>query len=534
MASTQDPTAANAAANHYHQGQILGGKYELVSKAGEGATGAVWIALNTSLQSRVAIKLVHPEMRLPVIVERVMREARAAARLTHSAIVRVFDLGETPNGDPYIVMELLEGESLRTMLDRKVRLTPEEALAVLLPLASAMHLAHEEGIIHRDIKPDNIMLARIDGGRIQPKLVDFGIAKLSFGDPGGVNTGALVIGTPGYMSPEQAGGGETVDHRTDIWSFSALLYEMVSGDTPFPSVNTLEALVAVIRDPVPSLLGERVKDPALWAIIERGLKKDPKERWSSMRDLGEALTAWLAARGVAEDVSGVPLRALWLDAPPSRRMVEAPRPLAGAGGRRIDSPFRARSEEPVVATSALFSEVSGVPGPKSPRSRYAVMAGLALLTGALAWKIAFSGGAPAAAASIEVAPPAPMITAAPTPPPPAAPTPTQAALIVAAQPAIIAPVAVAPAPSATPVAAKSAASKYAKAPAHAPTAAASTTAVAPVAAPPSDGIKHTWIAPPGAADAGAAPVASPPAAPPVSAPAPIAPASSSRDTIDGV
>jgi serine/threonine-protein kinase len=525
MASIKDPTAANTSAEHYHEGQILGGKYELISKAGEGATGSVWIAINIALQSRVAIKLVHPEMRLPVIVERVMREARAAARLTHSAIVRVFDLGETPNGDPYIVMELLEGESLRSMLDRKVRLTPEEAVAVLLPLASAMHLAHEQGIIHRDIKPDNIMLARIDGGRIQPKLVDFGIAKLSFGDPGGVNTGALVIGTPGYMSPEQAGGGETVDHRSDIWSFSALLYEMVSGDTPFPSVNTLEALVAVIRDPVPSLLGERVKDAALWAIIERGLRKDPRERWNNMRDLGEALTEWLSARGVAEDISGVPLRALWLDAPPSRRMIEAPRPLVGASGRRIDSPFRARSEEPVVATSALFSEVSGAQSPRAPRSRYVVMAGLALLTGALAWKIAFLPvAAPAQAATIDAAPPAAMMTAAPTPPP--------AAVAVAAPPAIIAPAAVSAAPTAASSAPKAATPKWGKVPvrAAAPAPSASATPVVPAQAPIADGIKHTWVAPPGAADAGAGPVASPYAAPLVSA----APVNGSRDTIDGI
>ncbi len=528
MASIEDSTAGHTSADHYHEGQVLGGKYQLVSKAGEGATGAVWIALNTALQSRVAIKLVHPEMRLPVIVERVMREARAAARLTHSAIVRVFDLGETPSGDPYIVMELLEGESLRTMLDRKVRLTPEEALAVLLPLASAMHLAHEEGIIHRDIKPDNIMLARIDGGRIQPKLVDFGIAKLSFGDPGGVTTGALVIGTPGYMSPEQAGGGEAVDHRTDIWSFSALLYEMVSGDTPFPSVNTLEALCSVIRDPVPSLYGDRVKDAALWAILERGLKKDPRERWESMRAMGEALTDWLSTRGVAEDVSGVPLRALWLGAPPSRRLLDAPRPLAGAGGKRIDSPFRAHSEEPVVANSALFSEVSGNSTPSSPRSRNAVMVGLALLTGALAWKIAFSSGAPAAvAASADAAPTPAMVTAAPTLPPPAPVVPS-----VAATPEITAPAAVSATPSGTLAAPRNAAAKWGKVPVRAPVPATSATPAAPAPAPPSDGTKHTWVTPLGAADAGAAPAISPPVAPPVSSPT--APVNNSRDTIDGI
>jgi serine/threonine-protein kinase len=485
----------------------------------------VWIALNIALQSKVAIKLVHPEMRLPVIVERVLREARAAARLTHSAIVRVFDLGETPSGDPYIVMELLEGESLRSMLDRKVRLTPEEALAVLLPLASAMQLAHDQGIIHRDIKPDNIMLARIDGGRIQPKLVDFGIAKLSFGDPGGVTTGALVIGTPGYMSPEQAGGGEIVDHRTDIWSFSALLYEMVSGDTPFPSVNTLEALCAVIRDPVPSLLGERVQDAELWAILERGLKKDPHERWGSMRALGEALTEWLAKRGVAEDISGVPLRALWISSPSSQALGPAPRPLAGAGGGRIDSPFRTRSEEPVVANTAIFSEVSGKQRPASPRSRYAVMVGLALLTGALAWKIAFSSGsAPALAASVDAAPPAAMMTAtataiaAPTPAPPAPIVPPVAEPAKAAAPAPVVPAA-----SAAPV------RKWGKV---VPRAAASAASSAPVAAPPpaADGTKNTGTAAPASPYTGASAPISPAAAPAVSTP----PASTSRDPLDGI
>ena len=434
--TTIEPTEAeSASSDHYEAGQILGGKYQLLGKAGEGATGTVWIALNTALESRVAIKLVRPEMRLPVIVERVMREARAAARLTHSAIVRVFDLGETESGDPYIVMELLEGESLRSMLDREVRLTPERALAVLLPIASAMHLAHQQGIIHRDIKPDNIMLARVDGGRIQPKLVDFGIAKLSFGDPGGVTTGALVIGTPGYMSPEQAGGGEIVDNRTDIWSLCALLYEMVSGDTPFPSVNTLEALCSVIRDPLPSLLGDRIKDEALWSILERGLRKDAKERWPSMRALGEALSNWLTERGVEEDISGVPLRALWLDAPPVNATGRTGRPLAGEGVIRRSIPMRALSEAPVVSNAVLFSEIGGGASPAGSRSRYFVMAGLAMLTAALSWKIAFSPVTAQAGAG-DSSPPAALVTARGVPLPPPMPTvaPTPQVAVSAAKP----------------------------------------------------------------------------------------------------
>ena len=510
MTTIENPEAEHVSSDHYEVGQILGGKYELLGKAGEGATGTVWIALNTALQSRVAIKLVHPEMRLPVVVERVMREARAAARLTHSAIVRVFDLGETDSGDPYIVMELLEGESLRAMLDRRIRLTPEQALAVLLPIASAMHLAHQQGIIHRDIKPDNIMLAQIDGGRIQPKLVDFGIAKLSFGDPGGVTTGALVIGTPGYMSPEQAGGGEIVDHRTDIWSLCALLYEMISGDTPFPSVNTLEALCAVIRDPVPSLLGDRVKDEALWAILERGLRKDPKERWESMRALGEALTDWLVERGVAEDTSGVPLRALWLGAPEGHVAGRSERPFAGEGMIRASVPMRARSEAPVVTSAALFAEVGGT-APAASRSRYFVMTGLALLTGALAWKIAFSPvNAPAHAATTDTAPPAALVTAMTIPmQPPPAPT-------VAPAPPVNVPAAVTIARPAAPKAAV----RYGRAPARAPIApapamplpsAAPTPAPAPVATALLNEPKHTWSATAGAAVEGssAAPLPAP-------------------------
>jgi eukaryotic-like serine/threonine-protein kinase len=499
MSSIEDREAARAANDHYEAGQILGGKYQLLSKAGEGATGAVWVAMNMMLHSRVAIKLVHPEMRLPVIVERVMREARAAARLTHSAIVRVFDLGETESGDPYIVMELLEGESLRSMLDREVRLTPEQALAVLLPLASAMHLAHEQGIIHRDIKPDNIMLARIDGGRIQPKLVDFGIAKLSFGDPGGVSTGALVIGTPGYMSPEQAGGGEAVDHRTDIWSFCALLYEMVSGDTPFPSSNTLEALCSVIRDPVRSLLGDRVKDAALWAILEKGLQKDPKERWDSMRAVGEALADWLASRGVAEDVSGVPLRALWIGAPPLGAPIRKVRPAAGESPPP-QSPRRARSEEPVVASSALFSEVTGGSQTPAPKARYLVLAGMALLAGALVWKVGLSSAKPSAmAATVGATAPAAMMTVAPTSAPEAPPP----GPVASHSPPVIVPVAlpVAPAP-ATP----KPTARWGRVPVRAPlpppsATAAPVVAVAAAPSPISDEPKHTWTAPSGA-DAG--------------------------------
>ncbi len=154
----------------------------------------------------------------------------------------------------------------------------------------------------------------------------------------------------------------------------------------------------MIRDPVPPPRRSR-QDEALWAILERGLRKDPKERWESMRALGEALSDWLVERGVAEDISGVPLRALWLGAPEGRVAGRSERPFAGEGMIRASIPMRARSEAPVVTSAALFAEVDGT-APAASRSRYFIMTGLALLTGALAWKIAFSPvNAPAHAAA---------------------------------------------------------------------------------------------------------------------------------------
>ncbi len=474
MSSITGTNVAHAPGEQYQVGEILGGKYRLVSKAGEGATGTVWVATNMALQSNVAIKLVHPEMRLPVIVERVMREARAAARLTHSAIVRIFDLGETTSGDPYIVMELLEGESMRALLDREGRIAPERALALMLPIAGAMHSAHDRGIIHRDIKPDNIMLARIDGGRVQPKIVDFGIAKLSFGDPGGVTTGALVIGTPGYMSPEQAGGGEKVDHRSDVWAICATIYEMVSGETPFPCSNTLEALCAVIRDPVPPLNGKGIVDDELWKILERGLQKDPKDRWANMKTLGQALSAWVEKRGVLEDVSGVPLRTLWLSAAPDHAKARPSR-LRPAGEVPTPVSRRARTEDVGVSSSVHFASAAGY-GEPSSRSRNIVMGGIALLAAVLAWKIALSpvGPSTAASAARDSASPAALITAAPVAvPPPAASTVAPVAPIT--PPAV--------ATTATPAAPKAAVAKPVRAPVRAPTA-ASATAPSPLADEP--------------------------------------------------
>ncbi|WP_437279488.1 serine/threonine-protein kinase [Sorangium sp. So ce375] len=298
---------------HHQEGDLVAGKYRLVRRLGEGAMGTVWVATHVALGSEVAIKLMRPELRSPELAEYFVREARAAGRLNHAEVVRVFDIGETAVGDPYLVMELIEGESLRSALSREGTMTPERAIALLLPVVGAMHAVHEKGVVHRDLKPDNVMLVRLGGGRLQPKIVDFGVAKLvSEREASRASAAFEVFGTPDYMPPEQVLAVPDIDRRADIWSLCAMLYELLSGRPPFSSRNALDGLRAVLQDAVPSLVDTRGLDAELWAIVERGLRKEPSSRWSSMRELGEALAGWLRARGVLEDARGVSLQGEWL------------------------------------------------------------------------------------------------------------------------------------------------------------------------------------------------------------------------------
>ncbi len=326
----------------YDAEDLIGGKYRLSRKVGAGAMGSVWIATNLVLDSKVALKLLHPELRSPAVVERFLREARAAAMLNHPAIVRIFDLGGTAEGDPFIVMELLGGESLRACLDRVGTLPPERALQLHQPVLHAIHVAHEHGIVHRDLKPDNIMISEAYGGAVQLKVVDFGIAKLQWSEQCST-TGASLIGTPDYMSPEQARGLCVVDHRADIWSLGALLYEALAGRTPFARDGIASTLLALTSDPPPSLAGVGAVDQALWSILERGLRKDPQERWPTMRALGEALAGWLSARGVREDACGLSLHAQWL--PAARAGLDSPAPVLA---RRTPAKARGAQRDAVV------------------------------------------------------------------------------------------------------------------------------------------------------------------------------------------
>src|SRR5688572_9667183 len=162
----------------YTEGQLIGDKYRLVRPLGEGGMAAVWLAQNETLDIQVAIKFIRSDMQHAGLSSRLLQEARAAARLGHPAIVRVIDFGKTETGDPYIVMELLSGEDLGASIKRRGTMPPMKAVRTLIPIVDALAVAHSKRIVHRDLKPENIFLSEGEGGKIQPKVVDFGIAKL--------------------------------------------------------------------------------------------------------------------------------------------------------------------------------------------------------------------------------------------------------------------------------------------------------------------------------------------------------------------
>jgi eukaryotic-like serine/threonine-protein kinase len=294
---TEDAADAALGEDAYQSGSLVTNKYRLDRPLGVGGQAAVWKARNLALDVPVALKLLHSGAADDPQATRLLREARAVAQLDHPAVVRVFDLVKTPRGDWFIVMELLEGSSLADELLSRRRLPARDAVRLLLPIVDALAAAHALGIVHRDVKPDNIFLTRPGAdGSTEPKLLDFGVAKWRLAQEGDWKTAAgTVLGTPAYLSPEQAECRPDVDHRSDIWSLCATLYECVTGTLPFGG-ETDDALFAEIARSEPqSILDHTAGDAALWAILRRGLAKAPADRWPSMELLAEALNDWLLA-----------------------------------------------------------------------------------------------------------------------------------------------------------------------------------------------------------------------------------------------
>jgi eukaryotic-like serine/threonine-protein kinase len=427
----------------YGPGDVIDGKYELEALLGRGGMGEVWTARNATLDVRRAIKLIRTDAGSADSTDRLLNEAQAAARLAEPSIVRVFDFGKTAAGDPYIVMEVLEGENLLSMLARRERLSPVKAVRVLLPMIRALVGAHAHGIVHRDLKPENIFLAKLPDGRVQPKLLDFGIAKLKNAVGLRLTTDGAVMGSPLYMAPEQA-RGEDVDERADIWALSVVMYEAITGHPPFSGDDRAEVTRAVAESSPARLSHHNVSDDSLWPILSRGLEKRREDRWGSMQELGCALARWLLDQGVSDDITGASLESNWFrsarqslfssSSPPLRPSLSVP---SEAPALLLPAPREPRTTPALAPLDRLARLARSLPAgaarwlsalrePGRQRQRWglgAVLLGAAL---ALAWGIATAPDddpLPRPNALVD-APAAPVPPPAPAPEPVAPPTAT--------------------------------------------------------------------------------------------------------------
>ena len=279
------------------EGDLLAGKYRVERILGEGGMGYVVSAIHEQLEQRVAVKLLVPELAAdPDAVTRFLREARASVRIQSEHVARVIDVGELPGGEPYLVMEFLSGRDLAHELDLRETFEIGVAVDYVLQACEALAEAHALGIIHRDLKPANLFLTRRPDGSPLVKVLDFGISKAlksqssSGGASPSLTAAQSLLGSPAYMSPEQARRPKTVDTRTDIWALGVVLYEFLGGETPFVGDAPLEVLTAAVSDPMPSLRElRREVPPELEAVIAKCLEKKPDNRYQTVAEFAEAL-----------------------------------------------------------------------------------------------------------------------------------------------------------------------------------------------------------------------------------------------------
>jgi serine/threonine protein kinase len=334
-------------------GELISERYELEELVGTGGMSSVYRARDSLLERHVALKVMHEQlMGDGDHVARFRREARLAAQLSHPNIVTVIDRGEQ-DGRQFIVFEYVEGENLKALIQRDAPLSEHDAVELALQVADGLAFAHAHGLVHRDVKPQNVLLTE-DG---RAKVTDFGIARSIDVQRELTQTGT-VLGTSDYISPEQARGGP-VDECSDIYSLGAVLYELLTGEVPYPGDNFVSVAVRHLNEPPPSVLSERPNvSPRLDAAVRRAMAKDPHDRFASMESFAAELRACLPDPGVAHG--------------PARETVVLPRP-----SRRFRRPRQRRYRPPTQRPSVW--------------PLILLLAGLAILAGIFAAVFAFTG-----------------------------------------------------------------------------------------------------------------------------------------------
>ena len=347
------------------------GAYRVGRKLGEGGMGVVYIREHTLLGRRAAIKVLLPELSANrEIVQRFFNEAKAVTQISDPGIVQVFDFGYHADGSAFIVLELLDGESMDHRLLRIGRFSPIDCLRLMRQICTSLHAAHAKGVVHRDLKPENIFIVgdpAVTGGE-RAKILDFGIAKLSADEPGMMKTRTgMVMGTPVYMSPEQCRGAGEVDHRSDIYSIGCVMMTMLTGRPPFQGQGSGDLIAAHLREPAP-YAASRVTGlpPVIDHILQRCLQKAPGDRFGSMMELVEAIghaeQQLYYSMAAVEGGGSAGYIASGRTPPPSSvasvSTASTPTTLTGAAGQA--RPPVARRRGPVVAIAAVITAAAAV------------------------------------------------------------------------------------------------------------------------------------------------------------------------------
>src|SRR3954465_12837388 len=303
-------------------GTVLSGRYRLEAKLGSGGMSAVYLARDEALDRAVAVKVMHGEMSEQADqLERFRQEARSVAKLSHPNVVAVIDAGED-GGHPYIVFEYVEGETLKQRINREGALPPQEAIAYAIEIARGLSMAHARNMVHRDIKPQNILI----DAEGRAKLTDFGISRQLEQD--GMTATGRVLGTTDYVAPEQA-MGRKVDPRTDIYSLGVVLYEMLVGQVPFSADSQVGVAMKHVNEDLPDVQQRRPELSAAAAlVVERATTKDPNDRYQSVGELIDDLSTALEVEAARAGSTTGEATSVLEAVPPTERK------LAGGGRRR--------------------------------------------------------------------------------------------------------------------------------------------------------------------------------------------------------
>jgi len=267
-----------------NSGDLIQSRYRLQRLLGSGASGSVWAARNELIDRDVALKIMRPDVAEDAVaLQRFFNEAKASGRVRSPSIVEILDLGQAEDGSPFLVFELLEGEGLDERLRREGTITPEQCLEMLSGVARALELAHGLGIIHRDLKPANLFVTRSATGVHVAKILDFGISKIfDTGHNFTLTRTGTVVGSPAYMSPEQAAGREDIDGRADIWSLGVVMYEALTGTLPHQAANYNQLMVRILTQDSDSVLTRKPDlPPSVGAIVDACLKRERDARTSN-------------------------------------------------------------------------------------------------------------------------------------------------------------------------------------------------------------------------------------------------------------